>query len=183
VPVQQLREWADCGYIRVKGQGERRRFDREALRQILAVRDAIRSGRLEAGHGSHQGASGASGASGISSAQHCVRQDTPELRRPEEFSVASHPTEDAQLALQTEMYFALNSGAPQTAAQMARHFSVPEETMEHVLSAMLAARRVMRVRCGGETLYGPCHAYLHGPDPREQRIRATHRTRIPSDLR
>ena len=169
VPVQQLSEWTDCGYIRVKGHGDSRRFDREALREVLALRDAIRGGRFNSANARRKAGESTSPVA------------DPETRRPEEFPTATEPLQDAHLALQAEMYFALNSRKPLSAAQLAERLGVPKERMEEVLAVMASARLVQRVCRGGETLFGPGRASLHGPGPRELRIRARRRSRIATD--
>lgn len=181
VSAQQLREWTDCGYIQVSGHGDRQRYNRDALRQILAVRDAILSGRMAARRSNRR----ASAAHASSSPGRGTPSSTsrPEARRPEEFSVPKSSMDDDHLAVQAELFFSLNAGAPQTAAQLSNRFDVSANRMERVLESMLHTRRVLRVRCNHEILYYAGRTHLHGPNPREQRIRATRRQRIPTEPR
>lgn len=173
ISVQQLREWTDCGYIRATGHGDQGRYNRDALRQILAVRDAVRTGRL-----AHR------------RPRRCqavpdpvLGDYAPERRRPEEFSVARADTDDDRLALQVELFFALNSGVPQTTVALAHRFDVDPEQMRRVLDGLVHARQTLQVRCNHETLYFWNRAALRGPSPREQRIRAARRRRTPSRSR
>lgn len=89
------------------------------------------------------------------------------------------PLDDNHLSLQIEMFFALNTGAPLSARQMAERFSVDENRMARILEMMLIEGALVRGRINGEVVYHAGRAQLHGPNPREQRIRASRRTRIP----
>jgi hypothetical protein len=170
VAVHRLSEWTDCGYVRATGQGDNRRFDRHALRQILALRNATRSGPMPSR--SRTGAP----------EPHAPRTAAPAVpsRRPEEFSVTAFPQSDVRLALQIELYFALNPSAPRTVEGLSASLNADPRQMRRILDSMAGAGVVRALR-DGEIVYGPGRARLHGPNVREQRIRATRRTRVPVD--
>jgi hypothetical protein len=170
VAVRQLTEWADWGYVRASGAGDNRRFDRHALRQILNLRDSVRQGPPA-----------------DSNARRSVRRTRlhgleTSSRRPEEFAVPPFPLNDARLLLHAEVYFALNADASHTADQLAERLSAEPRQMSRILDSMQRIGVVRRLQ-DGEFSYGPGRSRLHGPNPREQRVRALHRRRVPSNPR
>jgi hypothetical protein len=170
IPVPQLSEWTDCGYVRAEGAGDERRYGRDALRQILRVRDAMRSDRAPTRGTAH---------TAVSRRRREPGRTPPEARRPEEFSDSASPMNDVRLTLHAEIYFALNSDAPRTVEHLAAQLGVDARQMERILDSMTTGG-VVRVVQDGLLCYGTGRARLRGPSPREQRIRATRRPRIPS---
>jgi hypothetical protein len=166
VSAHELWEWTTCGYVRTTGLGEGRRYDREALRQILALRETVRSGH-DPGSRSGAGDSDRPGFYGDST-------------RASEFSLPATAMDDTHLTLQTDMYFALNAGAGASAEDLAAHFEVDMEQMSRVLDRMVQGRHLVRIRQGSEIVFRSARTQLHGPSVREQRIRATRRPRVPS---
>jgi DNA-binding transcriptional MerR regulator len=162
VSAQDVWAWTSHGQVRASGTGDRRRYDRESLRQILAMRDV--------GHTSHdhQEPSTGSRSGGRSS-----RQD--------EFSLPAAPMDDAHLMLQTEMFFALNAEAGATAEALTEHFGVGSLQMTRVLDSLVQARHIARAVHGAKVLFHDVRTRLHGPSVREQRVRATRRLRLPSN--
>lgn len=161
ITAHQLAEWTDLGYVHAIGQGDRRTYNRDALRQIMAVRRALSSGRPP-----------------------IVPPGAPTdktARRPEEFSVPDTPLEDQHLALQTQMFFALNPVIPQTLDSLAQRMGVSNDQMVRVLDQMVAEGSLHRRMKGREIQYHVHSVQLQGPRLREQRIRATRRNRLASD--
>lgn len=168
VAVHRLSEWADCGYVRSVGQGDDRRFDRHSLRQILAIRSAVRSAD--------------SPGSPASTLEESSSQWTPAhvpVNRPEEFLAPGFPLNDRRLGLQIEIFFALNPNMPRTAERVAASLHADIRQTRRLLDAMASNGVVCAVE-DGEVVYGPGRARLRGPNIREQRIRATRRSRVPS---
>lgn len=166
VSAHDLWEWTTCGYVRTTGMGDGRRYDREALRQILALRETVRSGH-DLGNRSETGVCDRSGFDWDST-------------RASEFSLPISAMDDIQLMIQTDLYFALNAGAGASTEDLASHFEVDMEQMTRVLDGMVQARQAVRTRQGSEIIFRSARTQLHGPSVREQRIRATRRSRVPS---
>lgn len=165
VSTHELWEWTTCGYVRTAGSGDHRRYDEEALRQIVALREAIRA---------------ATGPAAKSPLNPAIGPQDDQGGRADEFSVAAVPMDDAHLTLQTEMFFALNAGVGVSANDLAKRFQTDSEQTLRVLGALVQSRQVMRVHRGSETVFQSSRAQLHGPSVREQRIRATRRPRVAS---
>lgn len=168
VSTREVCEWTACGYVCATGQGEHRRYDRDALKQIVALRDAVRAGQLP---GERRGPATQMGIRDSKSAEDW---------RSTEFLLPSTPMDDSHLMLQTEMFFALNAGSGADSASLARYFGVEPERIASVLDTMVQSRHLIRVHQGAETLFRAARTHLHGPSIREQRIRAAKRQRQPS---
>ena len=162
----ELCEWTTCGYVRTTGMDEGRRYDSEALRQILALREAVRSGH-DPGPRSETGVFGRDGFDGDST-------------RASEFSLPISAMDDSHLTIQTDLYFALNAGWAASAEDMARHFEVDTEQMLRVLDHLVQGRHLIRLRQGSEIIFRSARTQLRGPSVREQRIHATRRSRVPT---
>jgi hypothetical protein len=172
VAVRQLTEWAHWGYVRSSGAGDDRRFDRHALRQILNLRDSMRAGP----------AAPPDSATRRSTRRAQLQGPDAPSRRPEEFAVPPFPMNDARLLLHAEVYFALNGDASHTAGQLAERLSAEPRQMSRILDSMQRIGVVRRLQ-DGEFAYGPGRSRLHGPNPREQRVRAVPRRRLPAHPR
>jgi hypothetical protein len=147
VSAQDLRDWTARGIVSATGSGDHRRYDRDALRQILALRE---SGQA------------------------------PGNGRQSEFSLPATEMDDPHLMMQAEMFFALNPGTEATVASLADQLGVDIDQMQRVLDNMVRLRRVSSLRRGSEVLYQAPRRRWRGPSIREQRVRATRRTRVPS---
>jgi hypothetical protein len=142
------------------------RYDRESLRQILALREAVRSEHNPAPP-SESGADDRNGFDGDST-------------RACEFSLPVSAMDDTHLTIQTDLYFALNAGAAAGAEDLADHFEVDMEQMSCVLDRMVQSRQLVRIRQGSVIVFRSARTQLHGPSVREQRIHATRRPRVPT---
>ena len=166
VSAHKVWEWTTCGFVRTTGMDNSRRYDREALRQILALREAVRSGH-EPGSRSETSVFDRNGFDG-------------DLTRASEFSLPITDMDDTQLTIQTDLYFALNAGAGAAAETLANHFEVDTEQMMRVLDGLVQGRNLLRIRQGSEVIFRSARTQLRGPSVREQRILATRRSRVPT---
>lgn len=158
VTIHQLAEWTDLGYVHAIGRGERRFYNRESLRQIIALRRSFESNPS-------RGEPDAAGEA---------------RKRPEEFPAAAGPLSDEALALQIQMFFVMNPAGRQTAAGLAKRLDVEPERVAGVLRRLIADGSLMEVDTPRGPEYAAARLTLHGPRVREQRIRATRRRRKPA---
>lgn len=158
VTIHQLAEWTDLGYVHAIGRGERRFYNRESLRQIIALR---RSFELNTRRGEPDAAREA-------------------RKRPEEFPTGEGVGSDELLALQMQMFFAMNPVGPQTAAGLAKRFGLELERAVRVLRLLVVDGSLEETETTEGLQYYAANLTLQGPRVREQRIRATRRRRIPA---
>jgi hypothetical protein len=158
VTIHQLAEWTDLGYVHAIGRGERRFYNRESLRQIIALRRSFESN---------------------------PRRGEPDAafearKRPEEFPEFEGVPSDELLALQIQMFFVLNPAAPQTVASLAERFHVGPERACRVIQTLVNDGSVEPVQTPQGPGFVAARLTLQGPRVREQRIRATRRRRKPA---
>lgn len=157
VTVHQLAEWTELGYVHAVGKGDRRFYNRESLRQILALRRSFEQ----------------SARKGLPDAEREARS------RPEEF-FAPEQLNDEHLALQVQMFFAMNPSGPQTAAGLARRFGVELDRAVRAVRALVVDGSLQETETPAGLQYHAGRLSLPGPRVREQRIRATRRRRLPA---